>query len=95
MAVVGLILFLLIAVTAFVVQNQDAVSVRFFGWIYQTQLGLAMIAAAVVGGVIIYVSALLRHRELRGQIRGAEARLREAEQKALSSTEQTESVPRP
>ena len=95
MAVLGLILFLLIAVTAFVVQNQDTVSVRFLGWIYQTQLGLAMIAAAVVGGAIIYVSALLRHRELRGQIRGAEARLREAEQKALSSTEPTESVPRP
>jgi len=93
MVIVGVILVLLLAVTAFVVQNQDTVSVRFLAWSFATQLGLAMIGAAVVGGVIIYVSALFRHRELRGQIRGAEARLREAEQKMLASHEETESVP--
>ncbi len=79
MVVVGFVL--LVAVTAFVVQNQDVVSVRFLGWQYQTQVGLVAIGAAVVGALIVYVSALFKHRELRSHIRGVEARLREAEQK--------------
>ncbi len=93
MVVFGLIL--LLAVTVFAVQNQTPVEIRFLGWHYETQLGLAMIAAAVVGALIIYISALLKHRELRGQIRGVEARLREAEQKLAPVGDETQRVPRP
>ncbi len=93
MVVVGVIL--LLAVTFLVVQNQDAVTVRFFFWQVQTQLGLALIGAAVVGAFIMYISAVIKHRELRGQIRGVEARLREAEERMPVSHEETESVPHP
>ncbi len=88
-------LFLLLVVTVFAVQNQAPVSIRFLGWHYETQLGLAMTAAAVVGALIIYVSAFFKHRELRGQIRGVEARLREAEQKSSPVGDETQRVPRP
>ncbi len=79
MVVIGLIL--LVAVTALVVQNQGPVLVQFFGWQYQTQLGLALIAAAVVGALIVYLAAAVRHRELHGRLRDVEARLRTAEVK--------------
>ncbi len=91
--VVGVIL--LLAVTALVVQNQGAVTVGFFFWQIQIQLGLALIAAAVLGALIMYISAVIKHRELRGQIRGVEARLREAEERMPVSHEETESVPHP
>lgn len=93
MVVVGVIL--LLAVTALVVQNQGAVTVWFFFWQVQTQLGLALIAAAVLGAVIMYISAFIKHRELRGHIRGVEARLREAQERMPVPHEETESVPHP
>ncbi len=93
MVVVGVVL--LLAVTVLVVQNQGAVTVSFFFWQLQTQLGLALIAAAVVGALIMYISAVIKHRELRGQIRGVEARLREAQERMPVSHEETESVPHP
>ncbi len=79
MVVIGLIL--LVAVTALVVQNQGLVLVQFFGWQYQTQLGLALIAAAVIGALLVYIAAAVKHRELHSRLRDVEARLRTAEAK--------------
>lgn len=85
MIVIGLIL--LVVVTAVVVQNQGPVLVQFFGWKYETQVGLALIGAAVVGAFLVYVAAAFKHRELRGRLRHVEARLHEAEAKPPTAEE--------
>ncbi len=70
---------LLLVVTVFVLENRTPITVEFLAWRYDTQLGLALVAAALVGAIVIYFSGLLRQRELRAQARSAEARLRDME----------------
>jgi uncharacterized integral membrane protein len=77
MFIVGVILLLVI--TVFVLENRSPVTIEFLAWRYDTQVGLALVAAAVVGAVIIYFSGLLKQRDLRAQTRAAEAKLRELE----------------
>lgn len=81
MAIITIVL--LLAVTFFVLENQTPVTIQFLAWHYDTKLGLAMIAAAVVGAILIYITGFFRQRqewELRTRIRGVETRLREVEQ---------------
>lgn len=77
MVIVGLIFLAVVAAVAF--QNPTEVTVKIFVWSYPTSLGLGLIAAAVVGAVIIYLSGLFAQRDLRAQLRVAESRLRELE----------------
>lgn len=77
MFIVGVILLLVI--TVFVLENRSPVTIEFLAWRYDTQVGLALVAAAVVGAVVIYFSGLLKQRDLRAQARAAEAKVRELE----------------
>lgn len=77
MVLIGLVLLLVVAAVAF--QNPMEVTVKLFVWNYPTSLGLALIAAAVIGAFIIYISGLFAQRDLRAQLRVAESRLRDLE----------------
>jgi uncharacterized integral membrane protein len=77
MFIVGVIL--LLAITVFVLENRSPVTIEFLAWRYDTQVGLALLAAAVAGAVVIYISGLLKQRDLRAQTRTAEAKVRELE----------------
>ena len=77
MFIVGVIL--LLGITVFVLENRTPITVEFLAWRYDTQLGLALVAAALAGAIIIYFSGLLKQRELRAQARAAETRLRDME----------------
>lgn len=70
---------LVLVVTIFVVENRDPITVEFLAWRYTTNLGFALVAATVLGAVIMYITGMLRQRELREQTRTAETRLREVE----------------
>jgi uncharacterized integral membrane protein len=98
MFIVGVILLLVI--TVFVLENRSPVTVEFLAWQYNTQLGLALVAAAVAGAVVIYFSGLLKQRDLRAQARAAEAKLRELERQQRLAERQAASgegqpAPRP
>ena len=86
MVIVGVIL--LIAITVFVLENRTPIPVEFLAWRYDTQLGLALVAAALVGAIVMYLSGLLKQRELRVQARAAEARLREMERQQRQAERQ-------
>lgn len=86
MFIVGVIL--LLGITVFVLENRTPITVEFLAWRYDTQLGLALVAAAVAGAIIIYFSGLLKQRELRAQARAAEARLRDIERQQRQAERQ-------
>lgn len=77
MVLIGIILLVVVAAVAF--QNPMEVAVKFLVWSYPTSLGLALIAAAVIGALIIYISGLFTQRDIRAHLRVAESRLRELE----------------
>lgn len=77
MLIIGAILLLL--VTVFVIENRFPITVEFLAWRYNTTLGLALVAAVVVGAVIMYITGTLKQRDLRQQARTAETRVRELE----------------
>lgn len=89
MFIVGVIL--LLAITVFVLENRTPITVEFLAWRYDTQLGLALLAAAVAGAIIIYFSGLLKQRELRAQARAAEAKLRDMERQQRQAERQATS----
>jgi uncharacterized integral membrane protein len=70
---------LLAAATIFALQNPMAVPLRFLVWNLSTTLALAVIGAAVAGGLLVYVASLLSLGDLRRRLRAAEGRLREVE----------------
>lgn len=86
MFIVGVIL--LLAITVFVLENRTPITLEFLAWRYDTQLGLALVAAALAGAIIIYFSGLLKQRELRTQARAAEARLRDMERQQRQAERQ-------
>jgi len=86
MFIVGVIL--LLAFTVFVLENRTPITVEFLAWRYDTQLGLALVAAALAGAIVIYLSSLLKQRELRVQARAAEARLRDMERQQRQAERQ-------
>lgn len=86
MMLLGVILLAVIAIFGFV--NRVPVTVDLVAWRYDTLLGLAMIAAAVVGAFIIYISGVVAQARLRGKLRGAEARVKELEQQLKVAAQQ-------
>jgi len=70
---------LLVIATVFSLQNTAAVTLVFLGWRLPTTLALAVIGAALAGGVIVYLASLVTIGELRARLRAAESRLREGE----------------
>ncbi|MDQ7843077.1 MAG: LapA family protein [Armatimonadota bacterium] len=78
MVIIGAIV--LVLATVFVLENQKTiVTIEFLAWSYTTSLGVALLAAVLVGAVIIYVSSFVKQAQLRAQLRSAEARLRDLE----------------
>lgn len=77
MLIIGAILLLL--VIFFVVENRVPVTVVFLAWRYDTTLGLAVVVSVVVGAVIMYITGMLKQRELRQEARTAVMRVRELE----------------
>ncbi len=87
-------LVLLLLVAAFASQNRQDVSVTLLFWTRSTTLALAMIASAILAGMLVYIASLLSHRGLRARLHAAERRLAEAERERTvpSSTEGTRRV---
>ena len=86
MLLLGVVLLLVVGV--FALENRAPVTVGFLAWRYDTQVGLAMIASAVVGAIIIYLSGAVAQARLRAQLRSAETRLREMEQQLKTAAQQ-------
>ncbi|MEX0766704.1 MAG: LapA family protein [bacterium] len=86
MLLLGVILLIIVGV--FVVENRVPVTVEFLAWRYDASLGLAMLAAFVLGAFIIYVSGVAAQARLRSQLRSTEARLREAEKQLKNAASQ-------
>lgn len=63
--VVGLILLVLLIV--FIAQNQDQVTLHYFGFTGQVNLGLALFIASVAGGLVTAVAAASRIVQLRAK----------------------------
>lgn len=63
----GLILLVLLII--FILQNQDRVSVYFFGVVVELSLGMALFIAAVAGGVLVAIAGAARILQLRSQRR--------------------------
>ncbi len=87
-------LLLLVAAAIFALQNPSSVTLRFVVWSLPTTLAVAVIGAAVLGGLIVYVASLFSQGALRGRLRAAEARLREWERERATSGEASGSSPR-
>lgn len=87
-------LVLLLLVAAFAYQNRQDVTVTIISWTWTTTLALAMIAAGVLGALVVYIASLLSHRGLRARLHAAERRLAEWERERTvqSSTEGTRRV---
>ncbi len=87
-------LVLLLLVAAFAYQNRQDVTVTIIFWTWTTTLALAMIAADVLGALVVYIAGLLSHRGLRARLRASEQRLAEWERERTvqSSTEGTRRV---
>lgn len=80
MSAFGLVALVLFAVvTVFALANPTPVAVRFLAWQVQTSLALAVIAAAVVGGFLVFVSSVVGQRHLRTRLRELQARVRDLE----------------
>jgi putative membrane protein len=74
-------LVLLVVVMLFALANPGTVVVRFLVWQYQTTVALAVIGAAVLGGLLVFVSNALGQRGQRARLRQLQARVRELETK--------------
>jgi uncharacterized integral membrane protein len=78
-------LLLLVAVTLFALANPMSVPLRFLMWQAQTTLALALIGAAVVGGLLVFVSSVVGQQHLRVRLREVQARVRELEARLQGS----------
>ncbi len=87
-------LVLLLLVAAFAYQNLQNVTVTIIFWTWTTTLALAMIAADILGALVVYIVSLISHRGLRARLRATERRLAEVERERTvqSSTEGTRGV---
>lgn len=63
----GLIFFVLLII--FILQNQDPVTVKYFGAVGELPLGMALFIAAVGGGILVAVAGAIRIMQLRKQRR--------------------------
>ncbi len=69
----GLIFFVLLII--FILQNQDPVTVKYFGAVGELPLGMALFIAAVGGGILVAVAGAIRIMQLRKQRRRQRARV--------------------
>jgi putative membrane protein len=72
-------LILLVLLIIFIAQNQDQVTLRYFGFEGQVALGLALFIAAVAGGIVVAASGAariiqLRHRDRKIRKNGTKPR---------------------
>ncbi|MCW4466596.1 lipopolysaccharide assembly protein LapA domain-containing protein [Glutamicibacter sp. MNS18] len=65
--VAGLLMLVLLII--FIVQNQDQVTLRYFGLSGQVSLGLALFIAAVGGGILAAIAGAVRIIQLRTMAR--------------------------
>jgi uncharacterized integral membrane protein len=65
----GIILLVLLII--FILQNQDPVTVRFFGLQGELPLGTALLIAALAGGGVVFVIGAVRIVQLRRSARRA------------------------
>jgi len=73
---VGVALVLLVLLIVFMLQNSSRVEVRFLGAEGRIPLGLALLIAAVVGGVVVAIAGVARVTQLRvGARRGRRTKL--------------------
>lgn len=72
-------LLLLVVVTLFALGNPQLVTLRFLVWQVETTLALATISAAVLGGLLVFVSSALGQRHLRAMLRETQGRVRDLE----------------
>ena len=63
----GLVVLVLLII--FILQNQDRVSVKYFGAVGDLSLGMALFIAAVAGGILVAISGAARVLQLRNQRR--------------------------
>src|SRR5579884_102263 len=71
------LIVLLLAVTIFALSNTASVTVMFWQWpIYTGSLGLAIVAAGVIGSVLTLLPALVRQYHLGSRIRDLERKMR-------------------
>lgn len=62
-------LALLVLLIIFILQNQDRVSVHYFGVSGELSLGMALFIAAVTGGILVAITGAARILQLRSQRR--------------------------
>lgn len=72
-------LLLFAAVTVFALANPTYVVLRLAVWEVRTTLALATIGAAVLGGLLVFVSSFTAQQRLRGRLRELQARVRDLE----------------
>jgi len=63
----GLVLLILLII--FILQNQDRVTVHYFGVAGDLSLGMALFIASVAGGVLVAIAGAARILQLRSQRR--------------------------
>lgn len=91
MAYLWAALVVLLVVTAFALGNREPASVRFLWWVlYQGTVGIAMVAAAVVGAFVVLLASTVRQRQLGRRINAAERRVRELEHDLAATRPRTE-----
>ncbi|HSE46146.1 MAG TPA: lipopolysaccharide assembly protein LapA domain-containing protein [Gemmatimonadales bacterium] len=61
----GAALLLLILLIVFMLQNSTKVEVHFLGWTGTIPLGMALLIAAVGGGVVVAIAGVARVTQLR------------------------------
>jgi uncharacterized integral membrane protein len=61
----GVALLLLILLIVFILQNTTRVEVRFLGMSKDIPLGMALLIAAVAGGVVVAIAGIARVTQLR------------------------------
>lgn len=67
------------AITVFALANPAPVALRLVVWEVRTTLALATIGAAVLGGLLVFVSGFIGQQRLRSRLRELQARVRELE----------------
>jgi uncharacterized integral membrane protein len=65
----GAALLLLILLIVFMLQNSTKVEVHFLGWTGTIPLGMALLIAAVGGGVVVAITGVARVTQLRMHVR--------------------------
>ena len=55
----------LVLLLVFILQNTDATTIHLFGWAWQLPVGVAILLAAIGGGVLVFLVGTVRILQLR------------------------------